>query len=209
MRSRRLIVAAGVMFATALVAQCSGPTAAPPAAQAPSAAELTPVASVHEMMRDIIDPVSDLIFEAVGTTVTDKGVEEVAPRTPEDWAKVRQGALTIAEAANLLKLPRAAVPDGYTFDPALRGPDAPELAPEAITAKINANRTLWNQFSDALRVEAMKVVTIVDAKDATKLFQAGGDLDAVCETCHLEYFYPGDRKAVLDERNKRATTPGK
>ncbi len=206
MRSARLMAGAGLLFAGAVLAQCAGP-AAPPAAttETPASADLTPVASVHEMMRDIIDPDSDLIFDAVGTDVTDKGVVQHEPTTDEDWARVRQGAMTIAEAANLLKVPRKAAPDGYTFDPALRGPNAPELAPDDIAAKIDANRGVWNGMADGLRREAIKVLQIVDAKDTAKLFQAGSDLDAVCETCHLEFFYPGDRKAVLDERDKRVT----
>lgn len=208
MRSTRLMTGAGLLFAGILVARCSGggeQTAAP--AATPETPELTPVASVHEMMRDIIDPDSDLIFDAVGTDVTDQGVVHHEPTTDEDWARVRQGAMTIAEAANLLKVPRKAAPDGYTFDPALRGPNAPELAPDDIAAKIAANRGVWNSMADGLRREAIKVLQIVDARETDKLFQAGSDLDAVCETCHLEFFYPGDRQAVIEERNKRATTP--
>jgi len=46
---------------------------------------------------------------------------------------------------------------------------------------------------------------IVKKKDADALFQAGSELDQVCENCHLEYWYPGDRKAVLEDEAKRAT----
>ena len=73
MRHTRLLAAAGTLFVCAAVlSQCS--SAAPPPdatpAAAPDPAELTPVASVHELMRDVIDPVSDLIFDAVGTEHT-------------------------------------------------------------------------------------------------------------------------------------------
>ncbi len=187
--------------------QCSAKPeqAQAPAAPAQAANDLTPVASVHELMRDIIDPISDLIFDAVGTEVTAKGSVQTEPRTDEDWAKVRQGAMTLAESANLLKMPRRAAPEGYVVDPTLRGPGAPELAPEQIAAKIAANRVLWDKFADGMRDEAVKVLKIVDAKDTKRLFDAGSELDAVCETCHLEYFYPGDRTAVIEERNKKAT----
>ena len=37
-----------------------------------------------------------------------------------------------------------------------------------------------------------------------ELFQAGEDLDMACEGCHLEYWYPGDRKAVEDDARQRA-----
>ncbi len=204
--SKRLIAGAAVIFTSALfLQQCSRPAPEPAATTAP-APEFTPVASLHEMMRDVIDPISDLIFDAVGTEVTAKGTVQTEPRTDEDWARVRQGAIILAESANLLKIPRKPAPDGYVVDPALRGPNAPELAPAEIAARIEANRVLWNRFADGMRDEAVKVLAIVDAKDTAKLFAAGSDLDAVCETCHLEYFYPGDRKAVIDEMKKKATT---
>lgn len=56
--------------------------------------------------------------------------------------------------------------------------------------------------------EALKVLEIVKAKDADRLFQAGSDIDRACEGCHLEYWYPGDSAAVLRDRNSRVyTTP--
>ena len=52
---------------------------------------------------------------------------------------------------------------------------------------------------------------IVKAKDSDALFQAGSAIDKVCENCHLEYWYPGDRKAVEEDEKQRATftTPAK
>ena len=206
----RLLATAAVAALSVVAQQCTAKPAEQAPVATPAATDLTPVASVHELMRDIVDPISDLIFDAVGTEVTATGVVQAEPKTDEDWAKVRQGAMTLAESANLLKMPRKMVPDGYVVDPVLRGPTAPELAPDAITAKIAANRVLWDKFADGMRDEAIKVLAIVETKDTARLFEAGSDLDAVCETCHLEYFYPGDRKAVIDERNKRVTvTPKK
>jgi formate-dependent nitrite reductase cytochrome c552 subunit len=49
------------------------------------------------------------------------------------------------------------------------------------------------------------VMEIVRKKDAGALFQAGSELDRVCENCHLEYWYPGDKKAVLEDEAKRAS----
>jgi formate-dependent nitrite reductase cytochrome c552 subunit len=48
---------------------------------------------------------------------------------------------------------------------------------------------------------------IVKAKNADALFEAGSRLDRVCENCHLEYWYPGDKAAVLEDEQKRATLP--
>ena len=55
--SKRLIAGAAVIFTSALfLQQCSRPAPEPAATTAP-APEFTPVASLHEMMRDVIDPI--------------------------------------------------------------------------------------------------------------------------------------------------------
>ncbi len=203
MTNTRLIASATLVFAAAVFAQCARPAPAPAPAQGESA---TPVVSVRELMVNIIDPLADNIFDAVGTDVTEKGLVEHKPVTDEDWAKVMQGAVALAEGTNLLRMhPRQAAPADYTFDPKERGPGAPELAPAEIQKKIEADPALWDKHADDLRNEAIKVMAIVKARDTDKLFAAGSDIDKACETCHLEYWYPGDKKAVLEDAAKRVT----
>src|ERR1700730_2394193 len=95
LRTRNPLAAcAGLFVLGVLTSTCSSPkrTQAPP-----SAPELwrppPPVVSVKELMRDMIDPLADNIFDAVSTTISDKGVVEKAPKTDEDWDKIRVGAV--------------------------------------------------------------------------------------------------------------------
>ena len=203
MRTRRgrLVAAAGLLFLSALTSQqcMSTPTPASAAAQL----DMAPVVSVKELMESIIDPVADYVFDAVGTDATAKGVVETKPTTDEDWAKVRQGAVTLAEGMNLLKIPRPVAPPGDKNRSG--GASAPELSPEQIQAKIDQDRALWNKRADELRDSAIKVLAIVKAKNVDALFQAGSDIDRACENCHLEYWYPGDKKAVLEDERQHAT----
>jgi hypothetical protein len=138
----------------------------------------------------------------------EKGTVETKPTTDEDWAKVRSAAVTLAEASNLLKITRSMAP---ADDPSHKNPiDGPELPPKAIEARVNKDRSLWNRYADGLRDEALKVMDIVRAKDADKLFEAGSELDKACESCHLEYWYPGDKEAVLrDQQSKVYKEPVK
>ena len=161
---------------------------------------MTPVVSVKELMRYLIDPLADNIFNAVGTVMTAKGTVETAPKTDEDWEKVRIGAVSMAEAAYLLKIPRPFAPPGDENNST--GPDAPELSPAQIKAKLDADPVLWNAKIEALRNVGREVLEIVDKRDAKALFDAGEDLDAACETCHLEYWYPGQKELMpkLDRR---------
>jgi hypothetical protein len=197
----RLFAAAGLLLVSALLfQQC---TAKPAPAAAAAQPDLTPIVSIKELMENVIDPIADNIFDAVGTDVTAKGVVDTSPKTDEDWAKVRQGAVTLAEGSNLLKMRRAVAPPGDKNNSG--GPNAPELSPEQIQAKIDQDRALWNKHAEELRDSAIKVLAIVKAKNTDALFQAGSEIDMVCENCHLEYWYPGDKKAVLEDEAKRVT----
>ncbi len=201
-RPARLIAAAGLLFISAVASQhCTSKPA-------PAQSDLKALVSSKELMENIIDPIADNVFDAVGTDASEKGVVDTKPTTDEDWAKVRQGAVTLAEGSNLLKMPRPVAPPGDKNNSG--GPNAPELSPEAIQAKIDGDRALWNKHVDELRDEALKVMDLVKAKNADGLFEAGSQIDRVCENCHLEYWYPGDKKAVLEDEAKRATiTPPK
>lgn len=153
--------------------------------------DLTPVVSVKELMRDVIDPLSDNIFLAVGTRVSAKGIEEWSPKTDEDWAKVQTGAVAMAEVSHLLKVPRPFAPKGDVNNST--GPDAPELSPDQIKAKLDKDPVLWQAKVEALRNVGREVLEIVERKDASALEAAAEHLDQACEGCHLEFWYPGQK----------------
>jgi hypothetical protein len=162
--------------------------------------DLKPVVSVKELMRDMIDPASDNVFEAVKTVVTNKGINEIEPRTDKDWEKIRIGAVTMAEGVYLLKIPRPFAPAGDENNST--GPNPTELSPAQIKAKLEADPVLWNAKIEALRNVGLEVLDIVKRKDVKELWDAGDNLDRACESCHLIYWYPGD-KALLDRLDHR------
>ena len=191
---------AGVFVLGVLTSTClSKPTPAPPAT--PKLwGELTPVVSVKELMRDMIDPVADNVFDAVSTVVTEKGFVEKVPKTDADWEKIRIGGVSLAEGAYLLKIPRPFTPPGE--DNNFTGPNAEELSASQITAKVEADPVLWNAKIEALRNVGLEVLDIVKRKDVNELWDAGENLDRACESCHIEYWYPGE-KALLKELDRR------
>jgi hypothetical protein len=195
-------ITCGVLLVLAvLTTACSSskPTPVPPAT-AQLWGELKPVVSVKELMRDMIDPASDYVFDAVKTVVTKAGVAEKEPKTDEDWEKIRIGAVTLAEGIYLLKIPRPFAPAGD--ENASSGADATELSPAQIKAKLEADPVLWNAKIEALRNVGLQVLEIVKRKDAKELWDAGENLDQACESCHLIYWYPGD-KALLQKLDRR------
>jgi hypothetical protein len=153
--------------------------------------DLKPAVSVKELMRDMIDPASDFVFDSVGTIITKKGRVERIPKTEADWDRIRIGAVTLAEGVYLLKIPRPFTPPGD--DNNSGGPEPYELSPAQIKAKLEADPVLWNAKIEALRNVGFEVLEIVKRKDVDELWDAAENLDQACEACHLEYWYPGEK----------------
>jgi hypothetical protein len=191
-----LLVALGVMIACSSskpspAASGTPAPATPPSLPAPQLwGELKPIVSVKELMRDMLDPAADNIFDAVKVVYTKRGAVETLPKTEQDWEKIRIGAVTLAEGVYLLKIPRPFAPPGDENNS--KGPDATELSPAQIKAKLEADPVLWNAKIEALRNVGLEVLDIVKQKNVDELWDAGHNLDQACESCHLQYWYPGD-----------------
>ena len=163
---------------------------------------MKPVVSIKELMEHMIDPAADYIFDSVSTVIDPKGnVIEKAPKTEEDWEKLRIGAVTIAEGAYLLKVPRRITPPGDENNSA--GPDATELTPAQIEAKITKDPVEWNARIEALRNVGLEVLEIVKKKNTKELWDASENLDQACESCHRAYWYPKEDQQFYRELDKQ------
>ena len=121
-----------------------------------------PVASVKQLMQATIEPSAEVLFEAVGTVVSSSGVEEIAPKNDEEWAAVRNSALTLAESGNLLMIGDRARDKGE-----------------------------WIKMSQALVGVGVVALKAAEAKNPQALFEAGGQVYEVCQQCHSRYWQQG------------------
>jgi hypothetical protein len=198
----------GVLLASATFAACSSPTPAQKPAQTSAVpqngvlwGDLKPVVSVKELMKYMIDPVADNLFDAVGSTVTKHGTVDVMPKTEEDWDRVRYGAISLAEGAYLLKIKRPFTPPGDENNS--QGPEAVELSPAQITAKVEHDPVEWNARIEALRNVAMQALDVAKRKDVNELWDVGENLEIACEACHRSYWYPGEGPEFYRKLEKR------
>ena len=203
---RRAMFAAGAICSAVLLQQCaSQPAPAPEAAKNAWVADVKPTLTIRELMTHFIDPTADFVFDAVVFDSSTAGTTHTVPVSEDDWAKVERGAWQLAESANLLMIPRQAEPPNTPGIELRPGERAPELSGAEIEAKIDADRARWNQHADALRVASLKAIEMVKARKPEAIFDAGSEIDKACESCHLEYWYPGDRAAVLADQEKKVT----
>jgi hypothetical protein len=180
-------------FLTSVVGQTACARPAPPAAETTTGGAV-PVGTVKEIMKGIVDPSSKVIWDAVGTASTEKGLVETAPRTDEEWAVVEHNALMLAEVANLLKMPGRPMARPEEMN-AKSQPDAPELTPTQMEAKIGQDRAAWNTRADALQQTAVKAIAAARAHDTNAVLSVGEEIDNACESCHVVYWYPDEKKS--------------
>lgn len=144
---RRTVV--GIPVAATLFLGCNSAPPPPP---------FNPVADVKELMQAAIDPMADEIWEATGVIMTAEGDEQRRPKNDEEWARVKNAALIVAESGNLLMMvPRAKDGD------------------------------LWMKRSQELINQGIAAMKAAQAKNVDELFTVGGDLYEACSHCHQEY----------------------
>lgn len=179
-----LVAVSTFALVSVLAASCSPPQQQqPPAAQGPA-----PVGTIREVMHNIVEYNAFKIFNSVAVTITAEGTNEKQPQTEEEWDEVFHAALALTESPNLILTPgrRVAKPEEENT---AAGPD--ELTPKQIQEKIDANRGLWLKHLTELQNVGKETIEIVNSKNVQGLFAIGEKIDAVCENCHLEFWYPG------------------
>src|SRR5205814_4957794 len=212
----RLSACVGLLVLAVVTQTCSGSKAKPDPRPATELwGDMRAVVSVKELMRDMLDPIADNIFDAVSIVDDKSGTVEKVPKTEEDWDRIRIGATTLAEGAYLLKVPRPFAPPGDLNNST--GPGAVELSPDQITAKLKADPVEWNARIEALRNVGLETLDIVRRKDIKELWDASENLEQACENCHRSYWYPGETpefygrldRRLRDLQHSRAVGPAK
>jgi hypothetical protein len=131
--------------------------AATPAAAA-VAPNVAPVATVKQIMIGITNPAAFVVYEAVGTKSSAKGIEEIAPQNDEEWAKVGSAGAAVVESGNLMLTGNRAIDTGD-----------------------------WVKMTRDMMEQGQKAMKAAEAKDKDGIVAAGGDLNTTCDNCHARY----------------------
>jgi hypothetical protein len=180
----------GVLFS---VSACQGQNQSQAAAKdaAPAAAQpqYQATSTIKDIMLSIVDPNADVVWLSVTTVQSSKGTVDTAPKNDEEWKKVRQGAIALTEASNLLMMPgrHVAAPGEKSETPGV------ELEPSEMEELINKDRASWVMRATKLHEAGLAAVQAVDAKDPQKVFEVGEQIEQACENCHRQYWYPNEQ----------------
>lgn len=147
-----------------------------------------PTATIQELMQSVVDPNVDPIWESIQTVATAAGVEEKHPKTDEDWAVLKSHAIALREVSNLILM------DGRKVAASNTSTVAAELSPDEIQKLIVTNRSAFVKNAHDLHEAVTQAIVAIDAKDVAALEATGGAIDEACEKCHMQFWYPGDKK---------------
>ena len=168
-----------------LFAACAG--GAPEADPGPQP-DFQPTTTVEELMRAVIDPAADAVWDAVVITSTREGIEREVPDSDEDWLALEHHAVRLLEAGNLLQIEGRAIagPDSVSELPGI------DLEPADIAVRVAERYDAWLRSGRELHDAGVVVLDAVRARSIDALLESGDRLDAACESCHSRFWYPPD-----------------
>lgn len=169
----------GLLLVGGALAVCSSQWAEP------SITATRPAKTIQAIMTSEVDPSADFVWDAVETILSRKGEELRQPRTSAQWEDVRRHAQKLIEGSEHLAVPHRRV-SVKPFAAEAQG----ALDSGQIQQRIDANWPTFLAFAQSLEQTAKQQLRAVDARDVAALVAVGGQLDEVCEGCHLSFWYP-------------------
>jgi hypothetical protein len=166
---RFFVISALLGFTIVGCGQGPSESAAPGGAPAAPAAQATRVeGNLAQVMRGILFPNSNIIFDAQNTNPDEKAKKSEAQygNVYGGWMEVENAAISIAEAANLLTMPGRLCMNGKPVP--LDQPD-------------------WPGFVQGLRDAAQASYKAALTKNQDNIVEVSGTLTEACAACHDKY----------------------
>lgn len=179
-----------VALVAGTLAGCQGKPSADTGANA--AAPVTPAqTTVQQFMEQQVNPAAEAAFKSVRDVADKSGHRLEQPRDEAAWKQLEAKLEILRDAPAVLTAPglRAAPPGFKSENPSV------ESEPAAIQVAIDQNRADFNKRAYRLQIAAAEVLLAAKARDPKGMVRMLEGLDRACESCHLRYFYPGDKRA--------------
>lgn len=181
---------AGLLALAVMTAGCSGK-------EADQQEAASAVKTVHEMMLERIDPDADAIWAIGNAAIDDNASIDPALMDDGKWAELAQASNRMAShAGGLAKLDPLIVtrPGVKIADEGMTG--AP--TPEQIQSHMDRDADVFRALATALADHSTELAAAATARDAISAGRLINEMDGVCESCHLEFWYP-EQKAIIEQ----------
>jgi hypothetical protein len=182
----------------ASTAACSSQPEEQPAA----ASDLT----LNEVMTREIDVAADEVWAIGNAAINDEAEIDPAKMTEADWANLATSSAALQKAAlDLANLDPIMVvrPGEKIVDEGVPGGDT---AAE-VQANVDRNPQGFRDMANSLAGHMAELTRAAQSRDAAKAGPLINQLDAVCESCHLDYWYPSQKALVEEFMNSGVVDP--
>lgn len=133
-------------------------TARPAASPREDVPAPAPVATIKQIMNGIVTPNANVIYAAVGSTITGSTIDEFAPKNDKEWEAVGDSAAAIVESGNML------------------------LVGDRLIDKRE-----WVSFTQRFIAAGKAALAAAAARKPDGVLAAGSELDETCDACHGKY----------------------
>lgn len=162
--------------------------------------------TLHEVMKDEVDTRADVVWAIGNAHINGDAGIDAASMTDDDWKKLAAAAVDLQQAAlhiAALKEPIVIVKPGESIaDESVPGGDTKE----SVKANVDKDPDGLRDHANSLAQDMADLATAANKHDAKTAGPIINQLDGVCESCHLEFWYPSQKKLV-DQIRKSGGDP--
>ena len=152
---------------------------------------------VRATMQGQVNPAMTAIWDVGNNALDDNGGLDASLLDDAKWA-------TIANNADKLAAAGTAISQAGGFIAAAAGNSTVaegEITMAAVQEHLDANPDGLKQMGAAFADSATRLAAAARAKDARTAGDLISGMDQVCESCHLEYWYP-EQKELVEQSNQ-------
>ena len=165
-----------------------------------------PQKTLHEVMKDEVDERADVVWAIGNAHINGDAGIDAASMTDDDWKKLASAAIDLQQGAlhiAALKEPIVIVKPGESIaDESVPGGDTKE----SVKANVDKDPQGLRDHANSLAQDMADLATAANKHDAATAGPIINQLDGVCESCHLEFWYPSQKKLV-DQIRKAGGDP--
>ena len=162
--------------------------------------------TLHEIMKDEVDKRADVLWDLTNPHVGADAGLDASTMSDDDWKKLAAAAVDLQQAAlhlAALKEPITIVKPGAKIaDQDVPGGDTVE----SVKANVDKDPEGLRNYANSLAQDMADLATAANKHDAKTAGPIINQLDGVCESCHLEFWYPSQKKLV-DQIRKAGGDP--
>jgi hypothetical protein len=161
----------------------------------------------HEIMKNEVDVRADDVWAIGNAHINGQAEIDPATMTDEDWKKLASAATSLQQAAleiANLKDPIVVVKPGVKIaDEDVPGGDSAA----SVKANIDKDPQGLRDHANALAADMADLAEAASKHDAKTAGPIINQLDSVCESCHLEFWYPSQKALVNQIREEGGDKP--